>query len=90
VQSFLDKRNYGAVMRGAGHATGYLEQGDGCPMLCTSRATLDGTFPGYQIQSEPEYSCLMMGYRQIGAGDIIEITEIRAPTVPRIKRCNTT
>lgn len=67
MQSFLDKRNYGAVMRETGHATEYLEQGDGCPM-----------FPGYQIQFELEYSCLMTGYQQIGAESIIEI---RAPTV---------
>ena len=36
---------------------------------------------GYQIQLELEYSCLMTGYQQIGAENIIEIREIRAPTV---------
>lgn len=41
------------------------------------RATLDGMFPGYQIQFELEYSCSMTGYQQIGAESRIEIREIR-------------
>jgi hypothetical protein len=40
---------------------------------------LDGMFPGYQIQFELEYSCLMAGYQQIRAESIIEIRETRAP-----------